>query len=104
MFDKEKHIKEMLIAARELIEWLEKRGVYFSIEDGDLENVIFYDLANEEYRISHHCFFRFSGPCVYYKVSTSKKGVDTVEPLPLTKEMFYNVLMKAILAKIFNLS
>ena len=96
-----KHIEEMRKAAESLIVFLEKRGVYFS-NDEELDNVIFYD--NEtEYKISHHCFYRFSGPCVIYKTTTSKRGQEMIEPIFITKEMFYDIYMKPALIKIFNI-
>ena len=81
-FDKDKHIKKMTPHVEKLVENFKKQGICFQSTDGLLENVIFKN-NKKEVKISHHCFYRFSGMCKLQK--ESKKGFVTKDVVFMQK-------------------
>ena len=87
----------------ELIRFMAKKGISFKSTDNEGDNVMFYN-NNIECKMSYRLFYRYSGPAVIYSSSYSNRGVETMEVIKLTPEKFYNLYMKSILVKYFNLN
>lgn len=82
-----------------LVEYLNSKGISFVSTDGDLENVIFKSDI-KEVKISHRCFYRFSGMCKIRKDVGDKKK-NTIIFVDVTDDMFINQYMKALIEFLF---
>jgi hypothetical protein len=99
MFDEEKHKQKCQPYVDKLKVELDKKGISFST---DKWNVIFTK-GDNEYRIADRCFYRFSGLCMRYKVqSVNKKGVHTIEEIPVKLEEYITGYMKNLILKHFE--
>jgi hypothetical protein len=78
-----------------LVADLSKKGITFTQDDG-LGNVVFV-LDGEEQKISHWCFYRFSG------IATIRKelGKNQVQLIQVTDDMFINEYMKSLIEFMF---
>ena len=94
MFDKEQHIKTMKPYVDKLVDYLEGHGVKFEhVED----NVIFSG-RDKVLKISHHCFYRFSGLMVVQKAGKH------FELTLVNKDDFINIYMKSVIGFHFKLN
>lgn len=91
-FNKLEHQKKMKMAVDKFVSYFQHKGVEFSPTDGDFENVIFTS-KDKVVKLSHHSFYRYSGIACVYK----EKGLNEIEAIPVTDEMFLNNFMKPIL-------
>ena len=90
-FNKQAHIVNMQPSVDKLLTHLDKKGIKFSSTDGDMNNVIF-TFGNQEIKISHHSFYRYSGICCV----SNDKGGNMSEYVEVTDEMFVDKFMKPI--------
>ncbi len=95
-FNPQEHIKRMTPYVEKLVVYLNSKGISFEPIDGHLENVV---LKNDEkiVKITHHCFYRFSGPCKIY----THKGKNQIEITDMTDDMFINMYMKSLIEFLF---
>ncbi len=91
IFDKSAHIEKMKPHTDKLLNYLVKKGIEFTANDG-LENVIFTSKA-KKVTISHTVFYRFSGIAAIHK----DKGDHEIEVVEVDDNMFMNSYMKSIL-------
>lgn len=102
-FDKDKHREKMKPHVDKLVKWLyDNYGITFKPTDGELENVIFTNSDNRVKKISHRCFYRFSGMCTIHKVKPNSKN-NEVEFVDVSDDMFINSYMKSIILEIFEI-
>jgi len=89
--DKIEKIKMMTPFVEQLLVDLSDLNISFSPTDGELDNVV---LKNDikELKISHQCFYRFSGICAVYK--KVKKEYQYVE---LTDKEYITIYMKSVI-------
>lgn len=96
-FNPTSHIKKFDRSVEKLMSVLSKNGITFLPTDGEMPNVIF-TRGEEVMKISHHCFYRFSGlACVYIHHETS------VDILEVTDDMWINQYMKPCIELNFGL-
>jgi len=98
MWNKETHKAKMKPHVDRLVSYFKNKGIEFSPTDGNLENVVFTSKDNEV-KISHHSFYRYSGIVCVYKENKEKNIVETVE---VTDGMFMDNFMKPIIELIFQ--
>lgn len=99
-FDKKEHIKRMSLHVKRLVKDLELCGITFSPSDGDLDNVVFTK-GDDVFKITHHCFYRFSGICRIPRPSSrskrSKKHENEITWVKVTDGMFIRDYMSTII-------
>jgi hypothetical protein len=101
MFNEDEHIRKCQPYVKKLVDDLSKDNITFEPDNG-CGNVVFTK-DEKTCVIAHHCFYRFSGLCRKYKViSVGKKGVMTVEEIPISLEEFITSYMKACILKTFE--
>jgi len=99
MFDEEKHKLICHHYVATLVNDLAKDGITMTT---DKWNVIF-SKGDIDYRIADRCFYRFSGLCMRYKViSVGKKGIQTIENVPVSLEEYITSYMKTLILKHFK--
>ena len=100
-FNKKDHIKKCQQYVDSLINFLQKHNIKFIGGDGELNNVVFRK-DNKTYKISYHCFYRFSGLCKKIKTLKKVKGVEYIEFIPINMNEYINEYMKAIILNYFK--
>ena len=91
-FNPEEHIKRMTPYRDKLVDALKKKGFTFQEQDDIRKNVVF-GFRGREIKISHHCFYRFSGICMIRK----EIGEHEFTWIPVTDEMFMTSYMRSII-------
>lgn len=97
MFNKEEHILRMKPHLSKLILHLTKNNIEFIPADNYGGNVVLRS-PTKELKISHRCFYRFSGLAVIYK----EKGEHELIEVPMDNNMFMNNYMKSLIDYYFK--
>lgn len=99
-FNKEAHIARMKPCVDKLLTHLKNKGISFSPSDEEGSENVTFTSKEKTIKMSKHSFYRFSGICC---VTKDGNGVNTIEYIEVTDEMYMNTFMKPIVEALFKI-